>query len=275
LLHVPQDRNETDQLTEKMLQLGKKISYGDGSIEEQNLWMFHPLDIQPDEKRPCVVFIHGGGWGGKPSSLAAQSLYLRRRGINTVSVHFRAPNAKRKLTPEDTLRDARKAYRWIVEHGHEHHIDVDRLVVSGGSAGGHLSLALSTIGLKDDPVVQHAPAGIVLFNPVIDLVDGWTGGRKKCEQAGIDVQSFSPAHQVRSDLPPTLVLSGSEDGLIPPELLFSFQKRMKAKGNECEVVIYPDAGHGFFNYGREANRWFHPTMWKMEAFVNHVFETKE
>jgi acetyl esterase/lipase len=96
-----------------------------------------------------------------------------------VSTHFRA--ARVNLTPADTLRDARMAYRWIIQHGREQHIDVNEIVVSGGSAGGHLSLALSTIALDDDPVIEHAPEGFILFNPVIDLVDGWSGGRKKCE----------------------------------------------------------------------------------------------
>ncbi len=80
------------------------------------------------------------------------------------------------------------AYRWIIEHGDQHHIDVDKIVVSGGSAGGHLSLALSTIALDDDPLIEHQPKGFVLFNPVIDLVDGWSGGRKKCEAKGIAPQ---------------------------------------------------------------------------------------
>ncbi|NND98717.1 MAG: sulfatase-like hydrolase/transferase [Pirellulaceae bacterium] len=267
--YLPVDRKETDRITLELLQTGKEIVYGDPSIPQHRLWVFNPLDIQPDELRPCVVFIHGGGWGGKPESLAAQAVYLQRRGINTVSIHFRSPSGE--LTPADTLRDARRAYRWIVQHGKEHHIDVDNLVVSGGSAGGHLSLALCTIALDDDPVIDHLPKGLVLLNPVIDLVDGWSNGRKKCEAKGIDPKSFSPAHHVRAGLPPTLLLSGSDDGLIPPTLLEKFQASMQHAENHCELVIYPNAGHGFFNYGRDENQFFHPTMWRFESFLATVF----
>ena len=157
-----------------------------------------------------------------------------------------------------------------MEHGKEHHIDVDNLIVSGGSAGGHLSLALCTIELDDDPVIEKMPKGLVLFNPVIDIVDGWAGGRKKCEASGIDPRSFSPAHHVRRGLPPTLVLSGSEDNLITPALLGKFAESMRSAGNRCEVTIYPEAGHGFFNYGREGNRYFQPTMWQFEDFLNSL-----
>jgi len=266
---VPADRKETDQINAELLATGHQFSYGDSDIEEQRLWIFPPLAVQPGELRPCVFFIHGGGWGGNPAGLAAQSVYLQRRGYATVSIHFRPP--KGDLTPKDTLRDARKAWRWIIEHGREHHIDPDRIVVSGGSAGGHLSLALSTISLEDDPVVENLPKGYVLFNPVIDLVDGWTGGRKKCETAGITPLSFSPAHHVRAGLPPTLILSGSDDGLIPPSLIHAFQKRMKQVGSECDFIEYPGAGHGFFNYGREDNRYFRLTM---QAFENFLAELK-
>lgn len=265
LLYYPKDKSETAKITQQLLATGKEVVYGDKSIKEHRLWIFNPLDMQPDELRPCVVFIHGGGWGGKPESLAAQAVYLQRMGVNTISIHFRAPT--KNLTPADTLRDARKAYRWIVEHGHEHHIDVQRLVVSGGSAGGHLSLALATLPLSDDPVIDHMPQGMVLFNPVIDLVDGWQAGQAKCENAGISPRSFSPAHFVRPQLPPILIQSGSDDPLITPAQIRAFQGRMEDVGQSCQFVEYAGAGHGFFNYGREDNQYFQWTMWEFEAFL--------
>ena len=266
LLYVPKDRAETKAINARLLQTGEEFAYGDH--QDQKLWVFKPLDAAPEEKRPCVFFIHGGGWGGSPAALAPQAVYLQRRGYTTVSIHFRAPG--KGVTPHDSLRDARAAYRWIVKHAAKHNIDTGRIVISGGSAGGHLSLGLSTLALDDDPVLQDPPQGMVLFNPVIDLVDGWSGGRRKCQQAGIDPATFSPAHHVTSNLPPVLVLSGSDDSLITPQQLEAFQQRMKQAGNRCDVTIYPDAGHGFFNYGRPENRHFQWTMWAFEDFLSHL-----
>ena len=265
LLYMPADRKESDRICDEILATGTEISYGNPDNKDQRLWIFNPLNVEPDELRPCVFFIHGGSWGGHPRSLAAQCAYLQRRGYSTVSIHFGAPTGGR--TPHDSLRDARRAYRWVVEHGRKHHIDPDRMVVSGGSAGGHLALSLSTIALVDDPVIENLPKGYVLFNPVIDLVDGWSGGRAKCEKAKIDPRSFSPAHHVRAGLPPTLVLSGSNDRLITPAQIKAFQERMNESGNRCDFIEYPGAGHGFFNYGREDNKYFQWTMWAIEEFV--------
>ena len=266
LHYVPKSKRETTAINTKLLATGEEHFYGDH--KDQRLWIFKPLDAEPEEQRPCVFFIHGGGWGGTPSALAPKAVYFQRRGYTTVSIHFRAPG--KGATPHDSLRDARAAYRWIVKNASQHNIDADRIVVSGGSAGGHLSLALSTLALEGDPVLEHLPQAMVLFNPVIDLVDGWSGGRKKCEQAGIDPRSFSPAHHVRSGLPPVLVLSGSDDRLITPKQLSAFQKRMQDAGNRCDVTIYPDAGHGFFNYGRPENRHFQWTMWAFEDYLNQL-----
>ena len=73
---------------------------------------------------------------------------------------------------------------------------------------------------------------------------------------------------VRSQLPPTLILSGEQDPLIPPKLIREFQKRMVDAGNRCEFIEYPGAGHGFFNYGRERNQFFQWTMWAFEDFLS-------
>ncbi len=270
LTYRPADREETKRINDELLAKAKEVVYGDEAIKEHRLWIFNPLDLVEDENRPCVVYFHGGGWGGTPASLAAQSAYLQRRGVNAVSVHFRAP--KGDVTPADTLRDARRAYRWIVQHGAQHKIDTDNLVIGGGSAGGHLSLAMLTIDLPDDQAIKKMPKGVVLYNPAIDLIDGWENGRKKCEAAGIDPKSFSPAHHIRAGLPPTIVMSGEKDALITPAMLSGFQSRMKAAGNQCDVTIYPGAGHGFFNFGRDKGDHFHPTMWQTEAFVTSLFE---
>lgn len=274
-LFMPKDRAETDRIGDELLAQGTPIHYGDPDIAQQKLWIFPPLDALDDERRPCVFLVHGGGWGGQPRALAPQAVYLQRLGYSAVVVHFRPPSKAGKkspkpVTPHDTLADVRAAYRWVVRHAGDHHIDPEKIVVSGGSAGGHLSLAMCTIGLKDDPVVSPLPKGLVLFNPVIDLVDGWPSGRKKCESFGIDVRGFSPAHQVTASLPPTLILSGSKDSLIPPELIRRFQERMTSKGNQTKFVEYPDAGHGFFNYGREENRYFRWTMWEFERFLDSL-----
>lgn len=272
-LYVPKNGKELGQINTRLLNEGEEFAYG--TEAEQKLWIFKPLSVVGNEQRPCVFLVHGGSWGGTPQALAAQAVYLQRLGYTSVVIHFRPPTKGKSaakqadvVTPHDTLRDARNAYRWVVAHGSKHNIDIDKIFVSGGSAGGHLSLALPTIALSDDPVIEKMPAGFVLFNPVVDLVDGWSGGRNRCKAFGIDPRSFSPAHHVKAGLPPVLVLSGSKDGLITPAQLESLGNRMHQLGNAYRFVNYDGAEHGFFNYGRHKNRYFHWTMWQFENFLS-------
>ena len=67
----------------------------------------------------------------------------------------------------------------------------------------------------DDASVSPRPDLLALFNPVLDNADGNYGE----ERLGEDAASFSPAHNVRSGIPPTIILSGTEDHLVPPEIL--------------------------------------------------------
>ena len=256
------DGRDADKTMTDLLSLGREFEYGDAP--EQKAWLFQPLDMLPEETRPCVVFIHGGGWGGKPSALAPQCAYLQRRGMNAVSLHFRAP--KNGLTPADTLKDVHAGFRWICDQAEELQIDPQQIYLSGGSAGGHLALGLLTIDVGM-PVLPVQPKGLILFNPVIDLVDGWENGRKRCEQAGIEPESFSPAHLVSEGMPPVFIMSGSDDALITVKQLLQFQQRTRKLGNQCELSIYPDCGHAFFNFGRSENRYFLQTMWEFERFL--------
>lgn len=269
LSYDPGSKEECGRITKAMLKTGEEVAYRKDH-PSQKLWIFRPDDLKRDELRPCIFFIHGGGWGGDPETLAPQCISLKRLGMVGVTIHFRRPGP----SPKDCLADCLSAYRWIRENGRKYNIDPDRIVVSGGSAGGHLALAMVTISGCDHPdddlSIPIDPKALILFNPAIDLVDGWQGGREKCKKGGVDPTEFSPAHHVKPGLPETLVLSGENDHVITPDQIGEFMKRMKACGNTCSVVLYPDAKHGWFNYGRGDNSAFHETMAEVEKFLTRL-----
>jgi len=273
LNYIPKDKNETGAITKQMLATAEEFAYRT-EHESQRLWIFRPSNLKADELRPCVFFIHGGGWGGSPNTLAPQCLYLARLGVVSVTIHFRKPSVKEGVSPYDCLADCLSAYRWVKQNGKQHNIDSDRIVVSGGSAGGHLSLAMVTIDGHNNPAddlsVPVDPKAMILFNPAMDLVNGWKGGAKKCESQGIDSATYSPAHHVKPGLPETLILSGGKDNIISPAMIRQFMERMGKHGNKCSFVEYPEAGHSFFNYGREDNVYFHQTMTEVEKFLHKL-----
>src|SRR5262249_2533310 len=93
---------------------------------------------------PVVIFIHGGGWvqGTKEGSAVRGVLPYVAMGYSVVNVEYRLANVS--LAPA-AIEDCRCALRWVVAHAKDYNLDVNRIVVAGESAGGHLALTTGMI----------------------------------------------------------------------------------------------------------------------------------
>ncbi len=216
---------------------------------ELKLHIVSPPDAQPADRRPALVFFHGGGWtGGAPTQFNTQSTYLATRGLVCVQVEYRLLDKSDKAPPLVCIQDARSAMRWVRAHAAELGIDSTRIGAGGGSAGGHLAAFVGLVEGQDDPAddlkLSPRAAALVLFNPVFDngTEGGWGQGR-----VGARVKEFSPAHNISADDPPVIVFLGRDDKLIPVATVERFQTAMKSAGVRCDAFFYADQGHGFFN----------------------------
>ena len=206
-----------------------------------------------DTPRPAIVFFHGGGWNaGKPGQFFGQAKHLAQHGMVAFSAQYRLKNTD-DTTPVESLKDAISALRWVRAHAEEWGVDPDRIAAGGGSAGGQLAAATATLSqdaadqLDEDPdtAVSFRPQALVLFNPVYDNgPDGYGQNR-----FGDDWQMISPLHNIHGDMPPTLVMLGDQDDLIPVATAENFRDQMTQAGVRSELIIYPGESHGFFNRG--------------------------
>src|SRR5438093_13521595 len=91
----------------------------------------------PEKPLPTLIWIHGGGWtGGVKESAGGIPAYLEM-GMNVVNVEYRLA---RVAQAPAAVEDCRCALRWVIQHAKEYGVDVNKIVVSGDSAGGHLAL---------------------------------------------------------------------------------------------------------------------------------------
>lgn len=214
---------------------------------ELKLHLFQPAGRVGD-RVPCIVFYHGGGWvGGSPSQFDWLSDYLASRGMVGITVEYRLLKRSPADLPLVCIQDAKSALRWVRAHAAELGIDPDRIAAGGGSAGGHLAAAVALLDGMNDPQddlgIPCRPNVLVLFNPVLDNgPEGWGQNR-----VGDRYPEFSPAHNIRTGAPPTLVLSGEGDKLITVARLRKFADGMKTVGSACTLKIYDGQDHGFFN----------------------------
>ena len=224
-------------------------------VDTTQLYMqvFYPEQMNPKETYPAMVFFFGGGWNsGSKDQFEHQADYFSKRGLVCFLVDYRTRN-QHQTSPYESVKDAKSAIRYVRANAEKFHIDPDKIIASGGSAGGHLAAATALIKgyneSSDNVGFSAIPNALVLFNPVIDNGPGGYG----YERIGDNYEKFSPLHNIKSGAPPTLFLLGTKDALIPVVTGQYYKMIMEKVGSRCDLVLYGDQPHGFFNYTRFEN----------------------
>ena len=218
----------------------------------------------------AIIFFFGGGWtSGKPKQFFQQSEYLASRGMLAISAEYRIKKTH-GTSPFDCVEDAKSAVRWVRAHAKELNIDPNKIVSSGGSAGGHLALCTSLInGLdreSEDLSISSKPNLVVAYNPVFDTTEkGY--GYEKVEGRETEI---SPCHQIKKNSPPMLLFHGREDKTVPFENAERFSSLSKEAGNDCKLIAFDGVGHGFFNgdfFKGKGDKYFNLCMYETDNFL--------
>jgi len=247
----------------------------------------HGHDLTFDLVRPKrpnglgIVVMVSGGWRSGPDGFHPWMVApLLRRGYTMLAVsHLSQPQA----TVMEIVDDVNRAMRFIRHHADEYGIDPNRLGVTGGSAGGHLSLMLATRGGRgaadaNDPIDRQSSRvqAVAIFYPVTDLLNlgdstenPGDGGPPKSfvrafgpnatdpatwQQIG---RAMSPIYHITPALPPILIYHGDADTLVPLDQSQRFQTRAREAGHDVKLVVHPGGKHGwitmFFDIRKFAN----------------------
>ena len=245
-----------------------KVEFKQAGDVKLHLHIFKPDGWDEQDRRSAIVFFFGGGWvGGTPGQFEPQCKHLANRGMVAITAEYRV-KSRHGAHPADCVADAKDAVRWIRTHARELGVDSARIAVSGGSAGGHVAASTATIETlpeETDDTVACSPNALVLYNPVCDTSLQGYGGK----WLGNRMYELSPVHNLRKQMPPTLVFHGKADKTVPFENALRFKRVMDELGNACELVAYAEAGHGFFNRGRK-NSEYEDTTRRLDAFLTKL-----
>jgi acetyl esterase/lipase len=248
-----------------------------------NLWVFNPPKSFRSNEKPAIVFFFGGGFRmGSPKQFEEHSKYLSARGMVSIVVDYRV-SSRNKTKPIKCLNDAKSAIRWVRKHSEGLGIDPNKIIASGGSAGGALAAMTGTVKMFDekneDLNISSKPNAIVLFNPGVLMspveeypLSMMSERRKKNISAGklyfgVDAKYVSPYNYIDNQTPPTIIFHGKNDTTVDPKTVVLFNQKMKKFGNNSKLYLYADKAHGFFNYGLEQNGPFVDTMRKVDDFL--------
>ena len=237
------------------------------------------VNSETKPKLKTVIFYHGGGWvaGSKEASQLGVVPYLDK-GWAAVNVQYRLGGTA--LAPA-AVEDARCALRWVINNTDRYGFDTDKIVLTGRSAGGHLSLITGMLpadagldsrcpvrkgGTGADRAAGSLPnmrvAAIVNWSGITDVNDliagpnitsyavAWLGAQTDREDIA---RRVSPLTHVDSDVPPILTIHGDEDVIVPYEHAVRLHAALDDAGADNELLTLEGREH-FVDYTPEDNR---------------------
>ena len=246
--------------------LERDIQYGQGGEHPLLLDILRPK-AESERPLPVVLFIHGGGWSGgdKASAIGLLLPYA-------ASGQYFCATANYRLTGQAPwpaqLYDCKAAIRWLKSRAHAHkgatmNIDPDRIGVWGHSAGGHLAAMLGLTGGMRDLEGQSGWLGndsrvacAVDWSGPADLVkffaaNGKPAGCNKLFGGPLGerlelARQASPLTYAMRNVPPMLIVHGTDDKLVPFEQSEVLSAALKQAGADATMIKMVGGGHNIF-----------------------------
>jgi acetyl esterase/lipase len=219
---------------------------------------------------PTLILFHGGGWvdGQKERNVLYLLPYLAM-GWSAINVEYRMGH---QSPAPAAVEDARCALRWITNHAREYSLDASKFVLTGTSAGGHLSLITGMLPANSvfdrqcvvdggarwntSTVPEVKVAAIVNWfgiGDVSDLLEGqnaknyareWFGSMSNAPELA---KQLSPVNYVRAGLPPIITIHGDLDDVVPYSHAVRLHAALDKAGVPNQLVTIKGRKHGGFN----------------------------
>jgi acetyl esterase/lipase len=224
-----------------------------------------------NQNNTAIVFFHGGGWAfGSPEEFFTTCERYARMGIVTFSVEYRLAiengvTPSKTISPIECVMDARSAMRWVRANAGKFHIDKNKILAAGQSAGGQLALATAMIDTynekSDELSVSSRPDAILLFSSNVNTVESW------CDYLLADrrelIWSISPTHNIKPGLPPMIEFHGMDDEQVPKWSVQHFETEMKKQGNYFEQHMFEGRKHYLGAGNPEYSNYFDDEILKL------------
>ncbi|MEZ2348484.1 alpha/beta hydrolase [Terriglobus sp. RCC_193] len=226
--------------------IGHRVTYKTVDGRDLGMWIVEPKDFGAQDyaaKRPAVLLVHGGGWANGAAGVHnAQAKVIAQHGAVAILLQYRLLPHNPHEEPRICVEDTKSAIRWLRAHAGELRLDPNKIAAGGSSAGGY-NAAYAAVGPgwndpHDDVSISARPDALVLLNPALDI--------HYSNAMFHNDQKLSPMSYINKDVPPMLILSGSNDEVIHADLLRDYAEKLKAAGVRCELHIYPGQVHTFY-----------------------------
>ncbi len=223
------------------------------------------LPPKNDKPSPVIINIHGGGWN--------HGVKEGQGGFNTFfKAGFAVANMEYRLTGQATapaaVEDTRCALIYLIKNAATLNIDVNKIIIMGGSAGGHLALMGGLLG-NDHRFDTHCPgvenikvAAIIDKYGITDVWDWGYGPNIRSKSAinwlgekakdSIFAKSVSPLTYVNKESPPAFIVHGNADPTVPYQQSVALHQKFLDAGVKTEFITVEGGLHGKFSKEKNA-----------------------
>jgi dipeptidyl aminopeptidase/acylaminoacyl peptidase len=215
-------------------------------------WYFR-AKAAPGERRPVVVYVHGGPEGQTQALLIPLVQYFVQQGFHVLATNVRGSagygatymdldNVEKRL---DSVADLAHAALWLRQ---QPEVDGARLAVYGGSYGGYMVLA----ALTEYPDLWAAGVdivGIANFVTFLEHTGAYRRSVREAEYGSLEhdralLESISPIHKIDRIRAPLIIIHGKNDPRVPLAEAQQVVDALRARGVPVEFLVYADEGHG-------------------------------
>ena len=268
-LSIAESQSPNDLKTLSKFNYVDKIIYKIINGDTLDLTIFYPI-VKPEGKMPVMLYTHGGGWGGGNKyvilgrDFVTTLKILNENGIACATIEYRLIR-KGISTVRDCVVDCKDAARFLMKNANKFSIDITRMGIWGGSAGGHLSL-MTALGkntdfMGDQELSKYHPKFVCVAsyfpltsfikkeylvgsnfenpNRFIVLFGGLLSENEKMAKA------VSPAEILTKAAPPILLLHGEKDSILPIQQSYYMLEVAKKVGANVSLLVVKNAGHSF------------------------------
>ena len=230
----------------------------------------------------AVLWMVSGGWVSSHEAInPGYAKPFTDAGYTFIQVvHGAAPRYK----VDEIVEDMHRAVRFVRFNAKRFNIDPSRIGISGGSAGGHLSIMMGGFGTQGDPKASDPVdresskvQAVACFYPPTDLMNYGKEGAKaidipmlKSYWPAFGVTDITPAADREKiaakispimgnlkDVPPTLIVHGTADILVPIQQSERYVSALKAAGRTVQLEVRPGTGHGWPGMETQFNLLIH------------------
>ncbi|MBK9176896.1 MAG: S9 family peptidase [Flavobacteriales bacterium] len=231
-------------------------------------------------KRPVIINIHGGPEGqSRPGFQGRNNYYLNELGVAIIYPNVRGSSGYGKTfldldngyKREESVKDIGGLLDWIAT---QPELDADRVMVTGGSYGGYMTLAVS-VHYADRIRCALDVVGISNFNTFLKNTEDYRRDLRRVEygderdpKMAAFLESIAPLNHAERITKPLFIVQGGNDPRVPASEAVQMKDRIKAKGGNVWFLMANDEGHGFRKKGNSDFQFYATVAFIREFLLN-------